>query len=389
MLTTREVETLKKPGRHHDRDGLYMQVQPSGAKSWLLIFARHGRQRQMGLGSVRTGSKLKGLALAEAREAAKEAHRLLSTGVDPIDAKRARRPPKAVKTFRELTEEYIEWRQARWRNEKTAAQFRRSLANYAYPTIGNLAADAITVEDIKAILKSSWSTKPVMAAHVRVNIAAVLNFAKAHGYRAADNPAAWRGNLEYIMPEADDVRQPEHHAMLPYADLPTLMTELRARNGVAPLALQWTILTATRTNEAINARWSDIDMETKTWIIPGARMKSGRPHKVPLSDAALAILDKLPREKGNPYLFPGGRRGKGISNMAMLKAIKQLRSDVTVHGTARAGFRTWCSERGENREVAEAALAHVLGDKTERAYGRSDLFDARRGLMDRWAKFLG
>jgi integrase len=185
------------------------------------------------------------------------------------------------------------------------------------------------------------------------------------------------------------VRRPEHNAALPYADLPALMTDLRKRDGVATLALQWTLLTIARTNEAINARWTDIDTEARVWTVPAERMKSGRPHRVPLPDAALAVLDKLPREKDNPYLFVGGRRGKPLSNMAMLKLIGQIRPNVTVHGTARAGFRTWCSDRGENREVAEAALAHVLGDKAERAYARSDMFDKRAKLMTKWAKFLG
>jgi integrase len=388
MLTAREIESLP-PGRHCDRDNLYVQVQSSGAKSWLFIYSRDGRQRQMGLGTVRVGRALKGLTLAEARAAATDAHRLLRTGADPIEAKRAHRPPKAVKTFREVAEEYVETQRAGWRNEKTAAQFRRSLANYAYPTIGNLPVDSITVEDVVTILKPSWSTTPVMAAHVRTNIAAVLDFAKALGHRAGDNPAAWRGNLAHILPAADRVRRPEHHAALPYADLPALMTDLRKRDGVAALALQWTLLTIARTNEAINARWTDIDTEARVWTVPAERMKSGRPHRVPLPDAALAVLDKLPREKDNPYLFVGGRRGKPLSNMAMLKLIGQIRPNVTVHGTARAGFRTWCSDRGENREVAEAALAHVLGDKAERAYARSDMFEKRAKLMTKWAKFLG
>jgi integrase len=381
------VETITKAGRHFDRDNLWLQVQASGAKSWLFVYMRNRKQHYMGLGTAKVGSALKGLTLAEAREAAADAHRLLRAGVDPLEAKRARRPTKAVVTFREVAEQFIETKAAGWRNEKTPEQFRSSLSRYAYPTIGSLPVEAVTANDVVAILTPVWSRAPVMAAHVRNNLAMVFDAAKARGLRSGDNPAAWKGGLAHILPAAERVRRPEHHAALPYKELPGFMKELRKRDSVAALALQWTVLTAARTSETINARWSDIDAKARLWTVPGERMKSGRPHRVPLSDEALAILQKLPREDDNPYLFVGGRRAKPISNMAMLKLIGQLRPGVTVHGM-RAAFRTWCSDRGEQREVAEAALAHVLGDMTERAYARSDMFDKRKALMKRWAAFL-
>ena len=383
MLTARQVQTIQKPGRHHDGHGLYLQVRPGGAKSWLYIFMRDRKQRYMGLGPADV------VTLGEAREAAHECRRLLQQGIDPIEAKRARRKPTTAPTFRQLTDEFITMQSAGWRNAKTPAQFRSSLMRNAYKVIGDLPIDTITVDDVVKILTPIWAAKPVMADHVRNNIGMVLDAAKARGLRSGDNPAAWRGALQHLLPRPEKVRRPKHHAALPYTGIPKFMAELRKREGLAARALEFTILTAARTSETIGARWEEIDPNAKIWTVPGERMKSGRAHRVPVPDRALDILKVLPREDDNPHVFVGARRGRGLSNMAMLKLLWSMRPGITTHGF-RSSFRDWVSEKTTApREIAEAALAHVVGDRTEVAYARSDFFLKRRQLMKKWEAFCG
>ena len=390
MLTHKQVDTIKRPGRYHDRDGLYLQVRPSGAKSWLFIYMRDRRQRYMGLGSARAAGRAKGLTLAEARTEAQEAHRLLRDRIDPIDEKRAlQRSTTSRPTFREIAEQFIASKEAGWRSQKTAEQFRSALVRYAYPRIGSLPSDSVTVDDIVEILKPIWASKPVMADHVRTNIAMVLSAAKALGRRSGDNPAQWRGVLEHVLPRPAKVRRPKHHAALHYQELPGFVRVLRERETIAAAALEFTILTAARTSEVIGAQWDEIDLAKKIWMVPATRMKGHRTHRVPLSNRAVDILAAAPREHDNEYVFVGARRGKGITNMPMLKLVWSLLPGMTVHGF-RSSFRDWVSEKTSYpRETAEAALAHALGDRTEIAYARSDLFDKRRNLMRDWATYLG
>ncbi len=244
----------------------------------------------------------------------------------------------------------------------------------------------MNVDDVKAALLPIWQSKPETASRVRGRIEAVLDFAKAHIYRQGENPARWKGGLEFILPPVSKVRRVKHHAALPYAEVPAFLMALGGREGVAALALRFLILTATRTGEALGARWDEIDLDVATWKIPASRMKAGREHRMPLSDEAVALLKALPR--AGDYVFPGQRLRKPLSNMALLQALRRMnRGDLTAHGF-RSSFRDWAAERTNYpREVIEASLAHTIGSKVEAAYLRSDLIEKRRGLMAEWGRW--
>jgi len=385
-LSARTVATLCTPGYHSDGGGLYLQVAQSGAKSWIFRFTLNGRSREMGLGSLNT------FTLAEARAKALECRKQLSAGTDPIAARSAalakqRLDAAKALTFADCQSKYIEAHRASWRNEKHAAQWESTLKTYADPILGALPVQAIDVELVTRVLEPIWHTKPETAARVRGRIEAILDWATVRGQRVGDNPARWRGNLQKLLPARSKVKPVEHHPALPYAELSPFMTSLRAQEGVAARALEFTILTAGRTGEVIGAKPDEIDLVAKTWTIPAARMKGKREHRVPLSSAALSIA-KAMRQLDKDHLFPGGRPRKPLSNMAMLELLKRMgRDDLTVHGF-RSTFRDWAAERTNfQREVAEAALAHTTGDKVEAAYRRGDLFEKRRRLMDAWAQY--
>ncbi len=385
-LTAREVAGLTTKGRYHDGQGLYLKVGQNGEKSWVLRYWRGGKGREMGLGRVKVGADIKGRSLAEARMEATNAHRLLQAGTDPISERARVQHPREVPTFAKLVEDFVIAHEPSWRNDKTAKQFRSSLQRHAFPKIGSLPVDAISVQNIVDVLQPIQAKTPVMAERVRSQIAMVLDAAEARELRSGQNPAA-RRRLERALPKAERVRRPKHHEALPYAEVPPFLKALRKRDAIAARALEFTILTAARTAEVIGATWDEIDVKAKVWTIAGERMKSGRPHRVPLTGRALKVLSGLPREADNPHVFVGARRAKGLSNMAMLKLLWKLDPDTTVHGF-RSSFRDFSSEQTIfPREVAEAALAHVVGDKTEAAYARSDLFEKRRALMEEWAAF--
>jgi integrase len=388
MLTVKSVRTLG-PGRHHDGPplgrGLYLQVKASGARSWLYIYMRDRRQRFMGLGRADT------ISLHEAREAALAARRLLVQGVDPIDHRRQNSLKATAQTFRQFAEDYITAQMPGWRNGgKSAGQWRSSLATYAYPVIGDLGLGAVTVDHVIRILPPIWATKPETANRVRTRVAAILDAAKARGLRSGDNPAEWRGNLKHLLPAPAKVRRVDHHAALPYAELPAFMKALRGREGVAARALEFAILTAARTSEVLGATWPEIDIKARTWTVPAERMKAGKAHVVPLSDRALAILEALPREERNDFVFVGSRANGGLSSMAFLMLLRRMgRDDLTAHGF-RSSFRDWASEETDApNHVVEMALAHAIGDKVEAAYRRGVLFEKRKALMATWAEFAG
>ena len=383
-LTALEVASIAEPGRYRASANLLLQVTPAGTKAWLFRYRRDGLTRDMGLGSAQV------IKLAKARELALRYRQCLAEGKDPIAERNAARRTAATAetTFREFAEEFIKLKESGWRNEKTAEQFRSSLERYAYSVIGDLPPDAVTTDHMVEILAPLWSRVPVMADHVRSNVAVVLDAAKARKLRTGDNPARWAGTLQHLLPRAERVRMPRHHAALPYANIPALVRELRKRGTIATMALEFTILTAARTAEVIGATWGEIDFKAKLWIVPGERMKGGKPHRVPLSPRAIALLKSVPREADNPHVFPGQRRGRGLSNMAMLKLLQSVQPEATVHGM-RSAFRDWASEVAKAaHEVKEAALAHVVGGRTVRAYARSDLLEERRELMKRWADYL-
>jgi integrase len=393
------VRNETKPGLYGDGANLYLNVGPTGGKSWLFRFMLKGTAREMGLGPVHT------IGLAEARERAKAARKLALDGIDPIDARKAERARKAADaaadaaaliTFRRAAEGYIATNRAAWRNEKHAAQWTATLEAHVYPVIGDVAVSAINTGHVTQILTPIWNTKSETAARVRGRIETVLDYAKVHGWRTGENPARWKGHLDNVLPARAKVAKVEHHAALPWSEVGGFMAELEKQEGVGALAFRFTILTAARTGEVIGARWSEIDMNTAVWSIPASRMKGAREHRVPLSDAALHVLqqaEKLRQTDADGPVFPGGTAGKGVaglSNMAMLTVLRRMkREDLTVHGF-RSSFRDWAAETTSyQREVLEAALAHAIDSKVEAAYRRGDLFEKRRRLMEDWAAFCG
>jgi integrase len=385
-LTMAAANALRKRGRYADGGGLYLQVSEGGTKAWLFNYMRHGRARSMGLGPLHT------VSLAEAREAAREARKLLRDGIDPIEARQAERQAaraaaaKAV-TFQEAAERYIKAHEAGWRNDKHRAQWRQSLAAYAIPVIGSLAVDRIDTGHVLKVLEPIWTERPETASRTRGRIESVLDWAAARGYRSGDNPARWRGHLAHMLPKRAKVAAPKRMAALPYVELPELVAELRQQDSVTARALELAILTAARSGEALGARWDEVDMQAKVWTVPGERMKAGKPHRVPLSDRAVEILAALPREADNPHIFVGARRDGGLPVDAMRRLLQELRPGVTTHGM-RSSFRDWAAEQtAYPAEIAELALAHTVGTAVERAYRRSDLFERRRRLMADWAAF--
>ncbi|WP_018263341.1 tyrosine-type recombinase/integrase [Methylobacterium sp. WSM2598] len=379
------VAKLKSPGMYGDGNGLWLQITPGG-KSWIFRFTLHGRAREMGLGSSAIYS------LAEARERAVACRKLVNEGIDPIEARREKRRDTALDsaksiTFKECAEAYIRAHAAGWRNPKHAAQWTATLANYAYPVFGELPVAAVDTALVMRVLEPIWTTKTETASRVRGRIESVLDWAKTRNHREGENPARWRGHLQNLLPKRSKVQKVQHFPALPYDEIGPFLSQVRGLGGVAPRALEFVILTACRTGEVIGARWIEINLNERIWTIPAERMKAGREHRAPLSDAALAVLEPL-RAAGGDYVFPGSRRGKPLSNMAMLELLKRIkREDLTVHGF-RSTFRDWAAERTNfPREVAEAVLAHTLENKVEAAYRRGDLFEKRRELMDEWAEW--
>ena len=387
-LSATKVAKAKKRGRYGDGKGLWLHVGPGGSKSWVLRFMRDGVAREMGLGPFPD------IGLAAARERAREARRLILDGADPIEVRRARRSKAKLEaargiTFEDAARKYIAAHEAGWRNPVHRAQWASTLATYAFPLIGRLPVAAIDTALVLKTLEPIWTVKPETAGRVRGRIEAILDWAKARGFRHGDNSARWRGHLDKLLPAKSKVRRVRHHAALPYADLPAFMAELRALQSVSARALELTVLTACRTTEAIKARWSEIDFAAKVWTVPGARMKAGREHRVPLPERAIEILQAMPREgDGKGFVFPGAKARQPLSNMAMAELLKGMNGNgYTVHGF-RSTFRDWTAEQTNYpREIAEAALAHVLKDKTEAAYQRGDLLEKRARLMRDWAAF--
>ena len=375
-LTARRAATLAEPGRHSDGGGLYLNVTPSGARSWLFMWKKDGKRREMGLGSAAS------VPLASAREKAAECRKLVAAGKDPLEAKRAAQ--SAVPTFGDVTDALIAAKESAWRNEKHRWQWRHTLTEYA-KALRNKAVDKITTEDVLAVLKPLWTTKPETASRLRGRIEAVLDAAKAQGHRSGENPAAWRGHLAHFLPKRQKLTR-GHHAAMAYRELPAFVGRLREREGVATLALDFCILTAARTGEVIGATWGEFDLEEKVWTVPAGRMKAAKGHRVPLSDRAVSIVERMAEFKVSDFIFPSPR-GRGLSNMAMVAVLRRLGVAVTVHGF-RSAFRDWAgNETHFPREIAEAALAHVVGDSVERAYRRQDALEKRRALMDAWAGY--
>jgi integrase len=388
-LAARRVETVTKPGLYGDGANLYLKVDASGAKSWIFRWEiGGGKVRKVGLGPLHT------ISLTDARDRAEDARKLILDGIDPRQARREAKAAAAIAeakliTFDAARDAYIESHRAGWKSEKHAAQWKATLATYASPVFGALPVGEIDVGLVMRALEAIWKTKSETAHRVRGRVESVLDWAKVRGYRSGENPARWKGHLDHLLPARRKVRKVKHHPALPFADLPAFMRDLREQYGISPLALEFTILTAARTNEVLGARPAHFDLANALWTIPGEAMKGERDHRVPLCDRAVAIVKEMMAAYRGPFVFPGAKRGKPLSNMAMLNTLGRMgRDDITVHGF-RSSFRDWAGERTNfAREVIEVALSHKVGDETEQAYARGDLFDKRRRLMNAWAAFI-
>jgi len=340
----------------------------------------------MGLGPLHT------IGLHEARERARKARQQLLDGVDPLEARAAERATadlakaKAL-TFEAAARQYFDAHERSWKNAKHRAQFLSTLTAYVFPKIGKLSVASIDTGLVLKCIEPIWPKKTETANRVRGRIESVLDWATVRGYRSGDNPARWKGHLAEVLPAREKIQKTEHLAALPFDELPAFMAGLVDREGTAARALEFTILTAARTSEAIGATWDEINLKEKVWTVPAGRIKGGREHRVPLSERVVELIGDLPTERGNPSIFIGQRSG-GLSNMAMAAVLKRMgRSDITVHGF-RSTFRDWAAERTNYpNHIVEMALAHVVGNKIEAAYRRGDLFDKRRKLMEAWEKF--
>lgn len=374
-LSARAVATKDEPGLYGDGGNLYLQVADIDGKgitkSWVFRFMLDGRARKMGLGSVETYS------LAEARERARQARQQAADGIDPIEARLATRDAARKNaaeriTFKEATEKYLAAHAAGWRNAKHRQQWRNTLAAYAYPTLATRPVEAIDAPLVNGAVAEIWTKTPETARRVRQRIETVCQWVR-----------------DGMPLPASKTRRAKHHAAMPWQDMPAFIADLRSRESVSARALEFTILTAARTGETIGAKWAEIDLEAKTWTVPALRMKAHRQHTVPLSDRAVALLRDLPRESGSPFVFPGAKAKRPLSNMAMLECLRDLREGPTVHGF-RSAFKDWASEATNTPNiVSEMALAHTVSDKVEAAYRRGELIEKRRKLMKNWADYCG
>jgi len=391
-LSAVQVQRLRKPGLHGDGAGLWLNVGPGAAltgakpkdgKSWIFRYSIKGRARDMGLGPLHT------VSLAQARQRAQAQRQLLLDGVDPLGAKIAARAEAATAiSFRACTMKYIVANRAGWRTAKHGKQFEKTLQTYAFPVMGDLPANAIETGHVLKAIEPIWATKSATAGRVRGRIEVVLDYATAHGWRTGENPARWRGHLENILPNRSKVAKTEHHPALGWRYVAAFMAELDRRDSVAALALKFVILTAARANEVIGATWSEIDLQAALWTLPADRTKTRTEHRVPLSAAALDVLRAAASFRQGDAVFPGEAKGGKLGHWMMREHVllRTGRSDLTVHGF-RSTFRDWCGETGQSSDLAEAALGHVVGNKTVAAYARGDLLQRRRRLMDQWATY--
>jgi integrase len=401
LLSPKFIENIDKPGRYADGGGLYLQVASSRnggvTKAWLFRYMRGHRSRngkptsrEMGLGPLSTNKRDGFITTKEARDRAYRAREALKAGIDPIDAKQAVRAARMVDeaklvTFAQCTAEYIESHKAEWKGEKHVKLWKGSLKRYAEPIIGGLPVAAVDTALVLKVLKPIWETKTKTAVDIRIRIELILNWAKTHGYRDGENPARWRGHIENALPDPSKITKVKHLAAMPYDELSGFMAKLRATTGTPAAALEWTILTAVRSDNTFAATWPEIDVEKKVWTIPAARMKADSDHRVPLTGRMIEILKKMDRH--TTFVFSGLNPKKKLPHEKMLKVLKALRPGLTVHGF-RTTLRTWGAEKTNfAREILEKALAHTVGDETERAYNRGDLFEKRRRLMEAWTAY--
>jgi integrase len=387
-LTAAEVRKLSKiPGMHADGGGLYLRVTPAGVPSWVFRYSTGERERYHGLGPLHT------VSLAEARQKALLCRKQRLDGLDPIDERRGAKlerklaSAKAI-TFQVCAAAYIAAHRDGWKNPKHAAQWPATLASYVFPVFGDLPVAKVDTALVMRVLTPIWSSKTETASRVRGRIEAILDWATVSGYRTGDNPARWKGHLDHLLPKRSKVAPVEHHEALDFREVGAFMAELRAEEGFAARALEFTNLTCSRTKEAIGAQWEEFDLAERVWTVPAARMKGGKEHRVPLSARAFAIVEEMAAIRSSQFVFPGQQDGRPLSNMAMLMLLRRMgHGALTVHGF-RSTFADWHAERTNfPAEVREMALAHTVGDKVEAAYRRGDLFEKRRQLAEAWGRF--
>jgi integrase len=388
-LSAIEVSRKSKvPGVHNVGGvwGLYLQVSDSLATSWILNIKIGDDRAQIGLGGYPDTT------LSEARQKAKEYRAMVEQGVDPREAKRAAKAAlKAAQakslTFDQAKTAYLKTKSHEFRNDKHAKQWHSTLDTYASPKIGSIPVAEIELSHVVSVLEPIWTTKTETAVRLRGRMESVLGWAKVSGYRFGDNPARWRGNLDHVLPKPSRIRKVVHLKALPWQELPGFMVDLRKREGMAARALEFAILTWARSGEVRLATWAEIDIERKLWVIPASRMKSGREHRVPLSDPAVKLLKALPRFEGSDYVFPAPKGGP-LSDMALSAVCRRMEVDAVPHGF-RSSAKDWArSSTSYADEVSELALAHVSTDATRAAYARDELLPKRRNLMRDWAAYL-
>lgn len=386
-LTAAQVKNLRGPGTHAvgGVPGLCLQVTEQGARSWILRTWIGQKRRSIGLGGYPA------VTLAQARESARQKRELIQQGIDPVAERRNARESLIAAQAKRLSFEQAarrchETKIPEFKNEKHKKDWISSLEQYAFPVIGELSVDNVELSHIMTILEPIWTTKTETATRVRQRLETVLDWARVSGYRAGENPARWTGNLKQLLPTPAKVRTRSHFPALSWRDVPEFMAELRKRQGVSARALEFTILTAARSGEVRLATWDEVDLESRVWTIPGERMKSGKSHRVPLSDAAITILENVPRLQGVDYVFPTKRKGH-LSDMALSLVCRRMEVKAVPHGF-RSSFKDWarnCTSYAD--EVSELALGHVSSDATRAAYARDELLPQREQLMQDWADF--
>ncbi|GLS34506.1 integrase [Mesorhizobium tianshanense] len=407
-LTVKKIEASRKP-KLRDGGGLWLVTKGKG-RYWILDYRFSGKRREMGIGPLHT------VGLAEARQKAEDARSLLRQGLDPVEYRRGAgaieeaKAAAAEKTFGDYADAYIDAavKAGRWRGAKTEAGWRNTLTNHAAPLRSKTLTD-IGVQDVLSIIRPLWGTKQETAEKLRERVERVLDSAKVEGLRSGENPATWRGNLEHVLHKPDALSKTNNHPALPYSRAPGFMRKLRGIDGMGARALEFTILTATRSGEVRGATWDEIDLDAAMWVIPAKKMKAGKAHRVALSDAATKLLKATPRFENNKLVFPAVRGGE-LSDMTLAAVVKRMHAAelkagregwidpeqidddgkpkvATVHGF-RSTFRDWAKEISDHpRELAEMALAHAVGDATERAYSRGDGLEKRRQLAADWAEY--
>lgn len=375
-LTDRTCKASTKPGMLGDGGGLYLGIKASGSRSWSFIWKNNGKRHELGLGPYPA------VTLAKARVMAAEHREAIADGRNPIVERRT----EAVPSFGECAELFIKSMEPQWRNEKHRAQWRSTLSTYAMP-IWSISVSDIDTDDVLRVLNPIWQKRPETASRLRGRIERVLDFAKVRGWRSGENPALWRGHLKSILPARTKLSR-GHHAAMPYVDIPQFLNRLRDLEAVSARALEFLILTAARSGEVREATWDEFDLDGGVWTVPALRMKAGKIHRAPLSPRALEIVEWLKEHQVSDFVFPGQKPDRPMSNMAYAMLMRRLKlGHYTVHGF-RSAFRDWAGDETQfPRDIAEQALAHQVGNETERAYRRADALTKRRELMAEWAGY--